>query len=270
VRRERITHTALVPIQLQRMVECMRGGDHDVSSMHAMMSCGSPLRAALKQELFEYFSCGIIELYGLTEGVITTLDPEDAKGRWSSVGKPLMGTDIRIIGDDDREAPQGEAGEIVSRGRVTMPGYFNRPEATSAAVWRDAEGRPWLRTGDIGRLDEQNFLYIVDRKKDLILSGGQNVYPQDIEAVLVTHAGVDDAAVIGLPSRRWEETPVAIVVPRDPASFDPDALRTWCNERVGKQQRIGDVIAVAELPRNPNGKLLKRELRERFAGRIYD
>ncbi|HEX2494703.1 MAG TPA: AMP-binding protein, partial [Steroidobacter sp.] len=237
VRRERITHTALVPIQLQRMVECMRGGDHDVSSMHAMMSCGSPLRAALKQELFEYFSCGIIELYGLTEGVITTLDPEDAKGRWSSVGKPLMGTDIRIIGDDDREAPQGEAGEIVSRGRVTMPGYFNRPEATSAAVWRDAEGRPWLRTGDIGRLDEQNFLYIVDRKKDLILSGGQNVYPQDIEAVLVTHAGVDDAAVIGLPSRRWEETPVAIVVPRDPASFDPDALRTWCNERVGTQQR---------------------------------
>jgi acyl-CoA synthetase (AMP-forming)/AMP-acid ligase II len=212
----------------------------------------------------------VIELYGLTEGVITTLDPEDAPGRWSSVGRPLLGTDIRILDQNDREAPRGEPGEIVSRGRITMSGYFQRPDATAAVVWRDEHGREWLRTGDIGRLDEENYLYIVDRKKDLIISGGQNVYPQDIEAVLMQHPGVSEAAVIGLPSLRWGETPVAIVVPRESEDLDSAALRAWCNERVGRQQRIADVIPVEVLPRNANGKVLKRELRTQFSGRTYE
>jgi acyl-CoA synthetase (AMP-forming)/AMP-acid ligase II len=265
VERERITHTAMVPVQYQRVVESLAARPRDVSSMQAMMSCGSPLLPALRQELFRRFPCGVIELYGLTEGVITTLDPEDAEGRWSSVGKPLVGTDIRLVDEGGREVPPGECGEIVSRGRITMPGYYNRPEATADAVWTDGEGRRWLRTGDVGRLDEQGFLYIVDRKKDMILSGGQNIYPADIEAVLLRHPDVEEVAVIGVPSERWGETPLAVVVPRTGARPDAAAIAAWTNERVGKQQRVSSVTFRDSLPRNPNGKILKRELRVEYA-----
>ena len=262
---ERITHTAMVPIQYQRVVESLRQGGRDVGSMQAMMSCGSPLHSELRQEIFRRLPCGVIELYGLTEGVITTLDPEDAPGHWASAGKPLLGTDIRLVGDDGREVPAGEPGEIVSQGRITMPGYYNRPEATAEATWTDGQGRRWLRTGDIGRLDEEGFLYIVDRKKDMILSGGQNIYPADIEAVAQQHPDVAEVAVIGVPSERWGETPLAVVVARADVVPDAAALVGWINGRVGKQQRVSGVAFRDSLPRNPNGKILKRELRVEYA-----
>ncbi|HET9693798.1 MAG TPA: AMP-binding protein, partial [Steroidobacteraceae bacterium] len=263
VERERITHTAMVPVQYQRVLEAQRARPRDVSSMHAMMSCGSPLYADLRQGLFASFACGVIELYGLTEGVITTLDPEDAPGRWSSAGKPLLGTDLRIVDDEGRELPWGEAGEIVSRGRITMPGYFNRADATADATWTDPHGRRWLRTGDIGRIDEEGFLYIVDRKKDMILSGGQNVYPADIETVMLGHPAVREVAIVGVASERWGETPLAVVVAA--GSIPAGELVEWTNARVGRQQRIAGVVFVEELPRNPNGKILKRELRKLYA-----
>ena len=263
VQREGITHTAMVPIQFQRVLDAQALRPRDLSSMHAMMSCGSPLHEGLKRGIFDAFPCGIVELYGLTEGIITTLDPEDAEGRWSSVGKPLVGTDILLLDDDDQPVGPGEAGEILSRGRITMPGYWRRPDANEEARYVDSEGHVWLRSGDIGYLDEDRFLYIVDRKKDMILSGGQNIYPQDIEAVLVTHEAVDDVAVIGVPSERWGETPVALVVPRD-ASVAMADLLAWANARLGKQQRLSDCVPVPELPRNPNGKILKRELRKQY------
>ena len=266
---ERITHTAMVPIQFQRVVELQRQQPRDLSSMHAMMSCGSPLHEQLKRDIFDLFPCGIVELYGLTEGIITTLEPEDAGGRWSSVGKPLIGTDICIVGDDDKPVAAGESGEIVSRGRITMPGYWNRDEASREAEYLDSDGLQWLRSGDIGYLDDDGFLFIVDRKKDMILSGGQNIYPQDIEAVLVEHPAVDDVAVIGATSRRWGETPVALVVLRE-ADGDCAQIRDWANGRLGKQQRLADVLAVDALPRNPNGKILKRELRQTFGELSYD
>ena len=267
VQGERITHTAMVPIQFQRVLEANAADPRDLSSMHAMMSCGSPLHEGLKRELFATFACGIIELYGLTEGIITTLDPEDARGRWSSVGRPLIGTDIAIIDDADRPCAPGQAGEIVSRGRISMPGYWQRDDASREARHVDDEGTVWLRSGDIGYLDGDGFLYIVDRKKDMILSGGQNVYPQDIEAVLVQHPGVADVAVIGLSSERWGETPVALVVPR--GAVDMEALRDWANARLGKQQRLAECLPLEELPRNPNGKILKRELRQHYGDRRY-
>ena len=270
VERECITHTAMVPIQFQRVVEAYREQPHDISSMQAMMACGSPLFESLKKEIFAVFPCGIIELYGLTEGIITTLEPEEAEGRWTSVGKPLIGTDIKIIDDDDAEVAAGLSGEIVSRGRISMPGYLNRPDATEASIWRDQAGREWLRSGDIGRIDEQGYLYIVDRKKDMILSGGQNIYPQDIEAVLVQHEAVNEVAVIGAESRRWGETPIAFVVPELGSAFSSAQILEWCNERVGKQQRIADLIFIDALPRNPNGKILKRELRREYGEKIYD
>lgn len=269
VAEQRISHTAMVPIQFQRVVEILREKGGDVSSMQAMMSCGSPLHERLKRDIFACFPCGIIELYGLTEGIITTLEPEDADGRWTSVGRPLIGTDICIVDEHDQVLPARQSGEIVSRGRITMPGYWNREDADEESEFIDANGVQWLRSGDIGYVDEDGYLYIVDRKKDMILTGGQNVYPQDIEAILVEHELVDDVAVIGLASSRWGETPVALVVPVNGHQLDTDAIKDWANSRLGKQQRLAEVIARAELPRNPNGKILKRELRGEYGDREY-
>jgi acyl-CoA synthetase (AMP-forming)/AMP-acid ligase II len=260
----RITHTAMVPLQYQRLVEHPSFRRADKTSMQAMMSCGSPLPVALKEALFAAFACGVIELYGLTEGLITTLDPEEAAGRMASVGKPLLGTDIRLIDEEGRAVAAGEAGEIVGRGRITMPGYWNRPEATAEATWTDENGEAWLRTGDVGRLDEEGFLYIVDRKKDMILSGGQNIYPADIEAVLLQHEAVSECAVIGVAHPNWGETPLAVVVARQ--ACEAEVLKAWVNARVGRQQRVCAVAFREALPRNANGKILKRDLRREFAG----
>ena len=268
VQQEKITHTAMVPIQFRRVVELIKENDADVSSMQGMMSCGSPLHEALKRDIFQCFDCGVIELYGLTEGIITTLEPEEAEGRWSSVGKPLIGTDICIVDDSDKVLGPNQSGEVVSRGRISMPGYWAREDATSAAEFVDADGVQWLRSGDIGYIDGEGYLYIVDRKKDMILSGGQNIYPQDIEAVLVDHPWVDDVAVIGLASSRWGETPVALVVPAD-VVCDAGEVKEWANRQLGKQQRLTDVLLVEALPRNPNGKILKRELRQQYQDRQY-
>ncbi len=266
-RSESVTHSSMVPLQMQKILEA-DSDPHEATCIQAIMTAGSPLYADLKQALIARFGPAIIELYGLTEGVVTTLDPEAADGRLASVGQPLFGTDLKIIDEEDREVPTGTAGEIVATGRIVMPGYWRREEATREASWTAPDGSVWLRTGDIGRVDEEGFLYIVDRKKDMILSGGQNIYPQDIESQLVQHTSVSEAAVIGLPSRKWGETPVALIVLREAAA--PDAIRDWCNARVGKQQRLADVKILDVLPRNPNGKVLKRELRKTFEGAIYD
>ena len=261
VGRERITHGAMVPLQFQRILELPDFDRYDVSSLRSLMCCGSPLPPALKAATIRRLGCELIELYGLTEGLITTLAPEDVERKLASVGKPLPGTDIRILGADDREVAPGEPGEIVGRGRIVMAGYHARPEASAEATWTDEQGRRWLRTGDIGRLDDEGFLYIVDRKKDMILSGGQNVYPADIESVMIRHPEVAEVAVIALPSERWGETPLAVVVPVAGVQVDAAALVAWTNERVGRQQRISGVVLRDSLPRNPNGKILKRELR---------
>jgi acyl-CoA synthetase (AMP-forming)/AMP-acid ligase II len=142
-----------------------------------------------------------------------------------------------------------------------MIGYWNNAEATAEAFWADARGRRWLRTGDIGRLDADGYLTITDRKKDMILSGGQNIYPADLEAVLMRHAEISDCAVIGIPSDRWGETPFALVVPAPDATLSDSALLEWANARLGKQQRICAIERREALPRNANGKILKRELR---------
>lgn len=263
IQAEKITNFAMVPIQLQRLLEVPGCEEFDLSSVQAIMSCGSPLHADLKESLFERLGpSSVIELFGLTEGIITTLEPEEAEGRMASVGKPLLGTDIKIIGDDDIEVPAGQSGEVVGVGRIVMPGYLNRPEATVDATWTDPDGRKWMRTGDIALLDEEGYLYIVDRKKDMILSGGQNIYPQDIEAVLVKHPAVNEVAVIGVPSDKWGETPLAIIVCEEGSQESEAGIIAWANSKLGKQQRIAGAVFTECLPRNPNGKILKRNLRE--------
>jgi len=264
ITKHRVSHASLVPVIVQRMLESPALAEADLGSMRAIMCCGSPLALPLKQRALTDFQCDFIELYGLTEGVITTLEPEEAPPRLASVGKPLPGTEIRILGEGDQEVSVGESGEIVSRGYITMLGYHNRADANAESTWIDEHGRRWLRTGDVGRIDAEGYLYVVDRKKDMIISGGQNIYPADIEAVLATHGDIAEAAVIGVPSAKWGETPLAIVVARTGAATDPrqaENLLSWVNGRVGRQQRLAGVRFVDALPRNPNGKILKRELR---------
>ena len=266
VERHRCTHAAMVPLQFQLVVEHPEFAAHDLRSLRWLCTVGSPIHPALKRRVAREFGCGLIELYGLTEGIITTLDPEDVESHTASVGKPVPGTDLAIIDDEGRELPPGEVGEIVGWSRFVMSGYHNRPEATAETLWRDAQGRPWLRTGDLGRVDQDGYLYIVDRKKDMILSGGQNIYPADIEAVLKEHDAVFDCGVIGIPHEKWGETPLGLVVLRSGhAETGAEALRGWANGRLGKQQRLARIEFVSELPRNPNGKLLKRELRRLYS-----
>jgi acyl-CoA synthetase (AMP-forming)/AMP-acid ligase II len=262
IERHRVTHFSMVPVQYQRLLECESFGRHDIDSLQAVMCCGSPLDAALKRRLLVELGCDFIELYGLTEGLITTQDPEHAATRLASVGRALPGTEIRIIGEDDAEMPAGQTGEIVGRGRILMAGYLNRDDANAESTWTDRQGARWLRTGDIGRLDDDGNLYVVDRKKDMILSGGQNIYPADIEAMMLQHPAVAEIAVIGVASARWGETPLAVVVARQPVTAE--ALRDWTNARVGRQQRVSGVVFTDALPRNPNGKILKRELRTTY------
>ena len=180
---------------------------------------------------------------------------------------PLPGTDIRILGPDDRDVSAGESGEIVGRGRIVMAGYHARPDANSEATFVDEQRSPAgcapaTSDGSTTRASS----YIVDRKKDMILSGGQNIYPADIESVMLGHPDVAEVAVIGVPSERWGETPLAVVVPRPGASRATlQRLPTWTNERVGRQQRISGIAWRDSLPRNANGKILKRELRAELA-----
>ena len=267
--RERVSHGTFVPLQLERLLKVPDIERHDLSSLDAFMCCGSPLAIGVKREFPRRFHCHLIELYGLTEGLCTVLAPEDFEHKPKSVGKPFLGTDLRIIGEDDREVPSGETGEIVGLGPLLMSGYHGNDAASSEATWTDSQQRRWLRTGDLGLLDADGFLYVVDRKKDMILSGGQNIYPADIEEIMRTHPDVADVAVVGVRSRQWGETPVAVVVPGQSAALDRQALVEWTNSRVGKQQRIRAVVCRASLPRNANGKVLKRELRLELADHVY-
>lgn len=266
VERYRVTHAMMVPIMFQYILDAPNFRPEAVQSLHAVLSGGSPLFEGLKRRIMENFSCAVIELYGLTEGFMTMLQPEEAEGRLASVGKPVRGNDYLLLDDDDHEVPWGGTGEICVRSVHWMIGYHNRPDATREAMFIDGEGIQWLRTGDVGRTDQDGYLYIVDRKKDMILSGGQNIYPADIEAVMIGHPRVAEVAVIGVPDDRWGETPVAVVVakPGGDQSGLAGELLQWTNQHVGKRQRIREVRVAGVLPRNPNGKVLKRELRRTF------
>jgi acyl-CoA synthetase (AMP-forming)/AMP-acid ligase II len=270
IQNERITHTSMVPLQYQKLVTAQQVHGFDLGTLTAPMSCGSALHPELKKQVMTHLSAGIIELYGLTEGPITVIDPEDTDGHEGSVGLPVFGSDIRLLDDDDQDTAPEQPGEIVGRCSYMMTGYHNRPEATSECTWLDDQDRAWMRTGDIGRFDEDGFLYIVGRKKDMILSGGQNVYPEDIELEILKHEAVAEVAVVGVESRKWGETPLAVVVVESAQGLDADELLRWVNNRLGKQQRIAGVCFRDDLPRNPNGKVLKRELRALFREVVYE
>jgi acyl-CoA synthetase (AMP-forming)/AMP-acid ligase II len=187
--------------------------------------------------------------------------------RLESVGRAAGGCEIRVIDDDGRELPVGETGEIVGRSGSMMMGYNNQLAATEALLWRDAAGAVYFRSGDVGRLDADGFLYLSDRKKDMIISGGLNVYAADLEPVVSQHPAVADVAVVAAPSERWGETPVAFVVLQPGHAPDAAAIIAWSNERLGKHQRLSGIEFCESLPRNALGKVLKRDLREEYRRR---
>jgi long-chain acyl-CoA synthetase len=264
VERNRATHFFVVPLMLRMLLEHPSFDSIDVASVEFIVVGGTSIEPDLKERSRRGFGCVLLELYGLTEGFFTITSTRDPADKAISVGRPCAGADMKILRDDGTEAAIGEPGEIVGLTQSITVGYINRPEETAAAFFSDERSRRWFRTGDIGKVDQDGFLYYVGRKKDLIVSGGQNIYPGDIEAVAATHPDVDQIAVVGMPDPKWDETPVAVVVLRESAAIACGDLREWINDRVGKRQRVTSVIAVASLPVNALGKVLKRELREKL------
>ena len=259
--KHRATHTMLVPVQYQRIMALPDFDAFDLSSFVFKSCTSAPFSAALKADVLARWPGALVEYYGMTEGggtcvLVANLHPD----KLHTVGKPVEGHDIRLIDDDGNEVPPGEMGEVVGRSKAMMTGYHGRADATGAAEWFDAGGNRFIRHGDIGRFDEDGFLVLMDRKKDLIISGGFNIYPSDLEAILIQQQGVRDCAVVGVPSEAWGETPVGFYA----GEGDAAAILEAFNARVGKTQRLSALERIDELPRNAIGKVLKRELRDRY------
>ncbi|HME86104.1 MAG TPA: class I adenylate-forming enzyme family protein [Roseiarcus sp.] len=262
----RATHAMLVPVQYRRIMQRDDFGQYDLSSYVLKLSTSAPFPAALKADVLRRWPGGLVEFYGMTEGGgATALLAHEFPHKLHTVGQPMTGHDIRLIDEMGHEVASGKVGEVVGRSEAMMTGYHNLPEKTREAEWFDAEGRRFVRTGDIGRFDEDGFLILIDRSKDVIISGGFNIYPSDIEAELVRHDAVAEAAVIGAASERWGETPVAFVALRQAAAIDGPRLMDWLNARLGKTQRVAKLTIVDSLPRSAIGKVLKRELRDLYA-----
>ena len=265
----RATHTMLVPVQYRRLMAYAEFDRYDLSSFRNKFCTSAPFHADLKADVLKRWPGGLVEYYGLTEGGGTCiLQAHLHPNKLHTVGQPVEGHDIRLIDEDGVELarePGGASaasGEVVGRSPGMMTGYHKQPGLTAAAEWFDDQGQRYIRTGDVGRFDEDGFLVLQDRRKDMIISGGYNIYPSDLETVLRAHPSVADVAVVGVPSADWGETPVAFCVLRTDAPVEAETLRGWVNAQVGKTQRLSALRAVAELPRSAIGKVLKRELRD--------
>jgi acyl-CoA synthetase (AMP-forming)/AMP-acid ligase II len=262
--RHHATHTMLVPVQYQRIMALPDFDRFDLSAFRFKTCTSAPFKAALKADVVARWPGALVEYYGMTEGGGScALNAGEFPDKLHTVGRPLPGHDIRLIDDDGNEVPAGEAGEIVGRSSAMMNGYHGREGATKDATWYSPDGDRFIRHGDIGRFDADGFLILTDRKKDMIISGGFNIYPSDIEAVLAQHPGVADCTVVGMPSEQWGETPVGFFVAKDGA--DADTVLAETNAKLGKTQRLSTLHAIDELPRSAIGKVLKRELRDRLA-----
>lgn len=260
IERERVTHVKMVPSQIVAMLNAPNFSAAKLASVQMLGSVGAPLHREHKERLLAALPDVFYELYGLTEGVMTILDRADVARKMGSVGSTPPFMDLRVVGEDGRDLPPRAVGEIVGRTPMLMPGYYKRPDLTAQAI---IDG--WLHTGDMGYLDDDGFLYLVDRKKDLIISGGVNVYPKDIEEVIVTHPDVVEAAVFGVPDDKWGEAPLGAVVLKRGATVTASELRAWVNERVGaRYQQVREIAIVPEFPRNAAGKTLKRVMRDEY------
>jgi long-chain acyl-CoA synthetase len=257
IEQERVTHIMMVPSQIVALLNAPTFDARRLASLQMLGSVGAPLHREHRDRLIDLLPGRCYELYGLTEGFITILDRDDFARKRDAVGVPLAFSKMRIVTETGDNAPPGQVGEIVGTSPLLMAGYYKRPDLTAQAI---VDG--WLFTGDLGFVDDDGFLHLVDRQKDMIISGAVNVYPRDIEEVIVAHPAVKEAAVFGVPHDRWGEVPMAAVIVRDATAVSCDELTAWINERVGaKYQRVAGVTIVDDFPRSTAGKTLKRILR---------
>jgi long-chain acyl-CoA synthetase len=257
IRRDRLTSVAGVPTMWNAMLHAADGcGPGDFAELRLASSGGASLPGEVIRAFSERFGCTILEGYGLTESSgAATANVPDREPRVGSVGPPLPGTRVEIRDVGGNVLPAGEVGEVFLSGPSVMKGYWNRPEATAAEL-----SGGWLKTGDLGRLDEDGYLYIVDRAKDLIIRGGYNVYPREVEEVLYEHPDIVEVAVIGVPDDHYGEEVAAVIASAPGAVIDPDALRTWAKERLSAYKVPHLVRCVDALPKGATGKILKRDI----------
>jgi acyl-CoA synthetase (AMP-forming)/AMP-acid ligase II len=259
------THSFFVPAVFAFLLQVPDVAQRDYSAVQGFLYGASPMPLPLLRATLATFPVDFFQVYGMTEasGAVTSLGPAEHRDRanehrLASAGKPLPGVEIVIVDPvDGSHLGPGEKGEVWVRTAQLMAGYWHKPEESAAALTGDG----WLRSGDTGYLDEDGYLYIADRIKDMIISGGENIYPAELERVLVEHPSVAEVAVIGVPDDRWGEVGKAVVVPAPDVEFDGEALLAYCRERIASFKCPKTVEVVAELPRNPTGKVLKRQLR---------
>ena len=256
---EKITIGLAVPAMLNFMMQ-VPYDQYDYSSLRWIMTGAAPVPPAMTQQYHE-LGVGLLQVYGLTEtcGPACLMDPENALKKPDSTGRAFFHTEVRVVDDDGNDCAPDVAGEVWVRGAHIMQEYWNRPDATAETI---VEGG-WLRTGDVATMDADGFVAIQDRIKDMIISGGENVYPAEIESVLAGHESIVEAAVIGQDSERWGESPLAIVVRSDDALTENEVL-DYCQGKLARFKQPQMVVFIDEIPRNPSGKILKRVLREQF------
>ncbi|MEW6213219.1 MAG: fatty acid--CoA ligase [Acidobacteriota bacterium] len=265
IERHRVTKTFFVPALILFLLQSPDIHSTDLSSLKLIVYGASPIPIDLLRSAMKVFKCGFAQVYGLTEttGAFTYLPPEehDPNGneRMRSCGKPYTTIDVRVVDADGNPLPPGEVGEIVCRSPQVMKGYWNLADATASAI-RDG----WFYTGDAGYFDEEGYLYIHDRLKDMIISGGENIYPAEVESVIFSHPAVADVAVIGVPDEKWGEAVKAVVVKKAGADVTEEDIIAFARERMAHYKAPRSVDFVAALPRNPSGKILKRELRKPY------
>jgi fatty-acyl-CoA synthase len=262
-----ITRFFIVPAALQMVIQHPRAQTTDFSKLKYVMYGAAPIPLELLRQAVETIpNASFLQCYGMTEttGTVAILPPEDhaldGNPRMRSAGKALPGVEIKIVGPDGEELPRGQVGEIVTRSSNNMLGYWNLPEATASTLTGDG----WVHTGDAAYMDEDGYIYIQDRMKDMIISGGENVYPAEVESAIYGHPDVAEVAVIGVPDEKWGEAVKACVVPRPGREVDPDDVIAWARERIAAFKAPKSIDVIPELPRNPSGKILRRQLREPY------
>lgn len=261
---EKVTMVLFVPAVILFLTQHPKVTTTDFSSLRQVIYGASPIPVPLLQKAVELFGCDFAQVYGLTEttGAVTYLPPEEHKAgnpRMASCGAPNHMVDLKIVDADGKEMPTGEVGEIIVRTPQNMKGYWNRPEA-NAQVLRDG----WFWTGDAGYVDDGGYLYIHDRIKDMIVSGGENIYPAEIESALFGHPAIADVAVIGVPDEKWGEAVKAVIVLKEGQGLEEQELIAYARERIAGYKVPRSVDFAEVLPRNPSGKILKRELRDPY------
>jgi long-chain acyl-CoA synthetase len=258
IQRDKVTFALAVPTMFFWMLNLENHKDYDLSSLRIAVSGGSALPVEVLAKFEERYGIRILEGYGLTEtSPVASFNMPDKPSKPGSIGTPIWGCEMRLMNDDGRFVGVGEIGEIVVRGHNVMKGYYKKPGATEAAIVNG-----WFHTGDLAKMDEDGYFFIVDRKKDLIIRGGMNIYPREIEEVLYGHPDVVEVCVIGVPDQARGEEVKAYVALRQAARGTPEELRAYCQERMARYKVPKEVEILPSLPKGPTGKLLKRKLRE--------